>query len=218
MILTAKNWPFLRIYLLFFILGTTLAVLGKILFFPQKIQSLDQKFAFPSSVALSQWEFVSSTSITSILQRYNYRQGDNTLMIDAEIQSRSEGSINRMLMTYYKLKPATLPFIQTYLPNQGYTASFKLKDRLYLTACLNPIGDSTITEQQFISNRYKFGWGISRTFLWLIGQQDLFDGRCLWTIISSPLPDSPTESDLQKTYLKLEQAWFDWSHFWKGRW
>ena len=53
---------------------------------------------------------------------------------------------------------------------------------------------------------------------YVMGQVDIFDGRCLWTNISFPLPPNATETDLQFTAARLERAWLDWSDFWQGRW
>jgi len=220
MIFIKKNWTSVQNYLFLFIFGCILAILSKILLFPGTSQLLDEEFSFPPSVPLSKWEFVSTNVAPSDKNHhlYKYRQGDDSLTIDVEHRFRDNGSINRQLMVYYKNQGARLQLSEKYEPNKGYIAFFKKKDNLYLTACLNPVGESTITQQQFVSNRYKYGWSIGRVLLWLIGQQDLFDGRCLWTNIFSPLPKNATESDLNQTAAKLEQAWQDWSNYWKGRW
>ena len=54
----------------------------------------------------------------------------------------------------------------------------------YLGSCINAKGEATVTLSQYNQNRYLHGWGLTRTFLWLIGQQDLVEYRCLWTIMS----------------------------------
>lgn len=55
-----------------------------------------------------------------------------------------------------------------------------------------------------LQNKYKYGWNIQRTLLWLIGCKDLFETACLWTLISSPVASNLDFAALAKAYQNLE--------------
>ena len=218
MTLVEKNWTSLRTYLLFFLLGSALTVLIKMLFLADpNNKSPDQIFSFPSTVPLKGWQFVSSGPAPKnpTHQIYRYRQGEDRLTIDAENEYRFDGGSGRQLMQYYNVKIGSVALTEKYIPNKGYIAIFQKDQDLYLTSCLNPVGQSTVNDQEFFHNRYRYGWSPKRTLLWLMGQEDIFDGRCLWTNISTPLS---SKSDLTQAADKLERAWLEWSNFWQGRW
>lgn len=96
----------------------------------------------------------------------------------------------------------------------GYHAIFDYQDRLYLTACVNPRGISTVTREQFDDNASSQVLERDVLIGWLLGQQDLRDRRCLFTLISTPLP---ANSDRQERSEKLEKLWVSWYEWWKPR-
>ncbi len=216
-----KRWNYLRTYILLLLLGCTVAVLAKVALFPLKQKkSLDENFIFPTKIPLGQWEAEASSKIDnkSAHHVYQYHQGTDKLRIDAVSNYRSDGSVPRMLMLNYNTRAGQIPMLQKYIPKKGYVIFFKKDHQLYLSSCLNPRGESTINDQQFLKNRYSYGWSVERTALWAMGQKDLFDGRCLWTTISSPLSPGADDKEIEKNNSKLEQAWLDWLNFWNGRW
>jgi cyanosortase A-associated protein len=96
----------------------------------------------------------------------------------------------------------------------GYYATFTHQNRAYLTACINPRGISTVTQEQFIDNASAQAMDREVIVSWLLGQKDLRDRRCLWTLMSTPLN---TNSDLGTTNQKLEKIWFLWYEWWQPR-
>ncbi|WP_234376125.1 MULTISPECIES: cyanoexosortase A system-associated protein [unclassified Synechocystis] len=81
-----------------------------------------------------------------------------------------------------------------------------------ITACLNPNAPSTLTEQQFISNKYRHNLHF---FAWLAGQKDLTDSSCLWTLISAPIAPDATPDEITQTFQQLETAWVEWYQWWQ---
>lgn len=96
----------------------------------------------------------------------------------------------------------------------GYYAAFTYQDRAYLTACINPRGISTVTKEQFDDNASDRAMDRDVLISWLLGQRDLRDRRCLWTLISTPLT---ADSDHNAITQKLEKIWISWYEWWKPK-
>ncbi|PZO40612.1 MAG: cyanoexosortase A system-associated protein [Pseudanabaena frigida] len=96
----------------------------------------------------------------------------------------------------------------------GYYAIFNYQNRAYLTACINPRGISTVTKEQFDDNASDRAMDRDVVIAWLLGQKDLRDRRCLWTLMSTPLR---SESDRDATDRKLEKIWISWYEWWQPR-
>jgi len=96
----------------------------------------------------------------------------------------------------------------------GYYANFTYQNRAYLTACINPRGISTVTKEQFVDNASDRALDRDVVIGWLLGQKDLRDRRCLWTLMSTPIT---SESDRNATNQKLEKTWISWYEWWKPR-
>lgn len=95
----------------------------------------------------------------------------------------------------------------------GYYNLFAYQQRAYLNACINSRGGSTITQLQFMFNRYVYDTRLNRIMPWLLGQAPLKDRRCLWAHLSIPLKNSSPED----AYRILETAWFSWYQWWYPR-
>ena len=96
----------------------------------------------------------------------------------------------------------------------GHYATFDFQNRTYLTACINPRGISTVTKEQFEDNASDRALDRDVVIGWLLGQKDLRDRRCLWTVMSTPItPDSDRNAANQK----LEKTWISWYEWWKSR-
>ena len=87
------------------------------------------------------------------------------------------------------------------------------KQRAYLSACINPQGNSPLTGIEFKQNGNLNALNLKRLVSWLLSQDSLRDSRCYWTLLSVPLKDS----SLGDAYQTLETAWFSWYRWWKSR-
>lgn len=94
----------------------------------------------------------------------------------------------------------------------GYYAMFTYQNQAYLTACINPRGISSVTKEQFDDNASDRAMDREVIISWLLGQKDLRDRRCLWTLMSTPLA-ADQNSDV--TNQKLEKIWISWYEWWK---
>jgi len=94
----------------------------------------------------------------------------------------------------------------------GYYAMFTYQNQAYLTACINPRGISSVTKEQFDDNASDRAMDREVIISWLLGQKDLRDRRCLWTLMSTPLA---ADKDSAATNQKLEKIWISWYEWWK---
>jgi cyanosortase A-associated protein len=103
---------------------------------------------------------------------------------------------------------------KTVRDSTGYYAAFEYQNRAYVTACINPRGISTVTKEQFEDNASDRATDRDVVIGWLLGQKDLRDRRCLWTLMSTPIE---SDSDRNAANQKLEKTWTLWYEWWKLR-
>lgn len=231
------EWKQTRISLLGLVLLSLVGVLIYKIIVPKQTEKISnsQEVIIPDNVPLSQWKLVetkpldqpkteSSKPETSLGQKYHYT--NNQERLKAEIKySKYYGNFNQFLMKDMRMPVGTIyPYIR-YQKGIGHYAFFEHENATYLGSCINAKGEATVTLSQYNKNRYLHGWGLTRTFLWLIGQQDLVEYRCLWTIMSIPSSSEeldftinidPNKKELNETEKKLEEAWLDWHSWWKN--
>jgi cyanosortase A-associated protein len=175
-----------------------------------------QTFPYPEQITLPSWQF--KTSEKAIVdgqppgQRYTVQKDDLTAQISAFNQPYSDGNISRLLVAYTDAKPATVYIHPLEHPKTGYFGAFVFENQAYISACLNPNGLSTVTEQQFVSNQYRYNL---KLLGWLAGQQDLTDSSCLWTLISAPIAPNSTPDEIAQIFQQLETLWVEWYGWWQ---
>ncbi|MBE9174573.1 cyanoexosortase A system-associated protein [Synechocystis salina LEGE 06155] len=184
---------------------------------PGRVKTLsEQPFPYPQQVTLPSWQLKSSE--TAIIagkspgQRYILQKGDTTATIAAFHQLHTDGNVSRLLVTYTDARPATVYIHPVEHTETGHFGAFVFENQAHITACLNPNAPSTLTEQQFISNKYRHNLHF---FAWLAGQKDLTDSSCLWTLISTPIAPDATPDEITQTFKQLETAWVEWYQWWQ---
>ena len=208
--------------LLAVMIATTLA-LGKSLVHPITKSPHFTDFIFPESVPLKQWKLLTSDSINThsfespehpsgnfVSGRY-YRYGQNQKFLDIEM--RYLINTNGDLKSFITHKTGELVSVLREDPNRGFYSVFSHDGKVYLSACINSRGGSTITSDQFNRNRMIYDARLDRLVLWFLGQAKLKDRRCLWANLSLPLDH---HSSTEETYRTLETVWYDWYNWWKS--
>ena len=204
-----------RILFLALTCGTVFLFLGRIIIAPSTAKP---NYSFPTVVPLPEWKFLESQPLGEFAdqhsklvagRRYQYRQQDLPLEIEMRYLAPADGDVQR-----YVRESFALPYSPTIreLEGVGFYSSLVYQQRVYLSACINSRGGTTVTFRQFVrnQNRYHLGW--ERTLPWLLGQQSFSDPRCLWAQLSMPLKDTARESQQV-----LEQAWETWYQWWQPR-
>lgn len=222
-------WQSLRSGLLAITFTSITLILWQTLFTNQT-QSPDKAqlkpFDFPKTVPLDRWKPIEATPLQTLKephtingQQYEYLDQEQKLQIETRYEPYTDGNVSRLLVVYTPIEAATVNLNLRYQEDTGYYTLFADDEQLYLSACINSQGGSTVTEQQFIRNRYGNDLTPQRIFWWILGQNDLLDVSCLWTLISTPLhPEVRENSELLTQKIEvLETAWFDWYGWWQTR-
>ncbi|WP_448561995.1 cyanoexosortase A system-associated protein [Trichothermofontia sp.] len=201
--------------------------------------------ALPDAPPLPGWQLTQSTPIAIALidgsrasHAYHFQRDNQVLTIHIHyLAPWTDGNNSRFLFVNTALRTANAQLQARSHPETGFYGVLTTQGRAYLTACINPQGKSTITQQQTAQNRYTTGLRLGRVLRWLLGQGALLDGRCLWTLMAIPL--TPVPASLPKrsepvgladgldpaapiapitpeqAYAILESAWVPWHRWWQ---
>ena len=226
MTLSTNRWQTVRIGVCAVLLAGILVETGRALLMPtvdkgKIVVSTAKSIQFPAKIPLSDWQLVKSKAIEpsegrAIGHFYQYRNQDNkTVDIQVHYENYVEGNIGRLMMVHGIAPPASafLSIKEQY--HTGFYALTSYNNRAYLSACINPVGKSTATSNQFTRNKYEHGFSYTRTLGWFAGLNDLVDAHCLWTAISTPIPANVDEALLAEKYQTLETIWGQWYDWWR---
>jgi cyanosortase A-associated protein len=176
-------------------------------------------FEFPNSIPLNNWQQLDSKPLNITAQSdsperlasgrsYQYTKGNTQMEIEARYIVGSRGYVESYIDKYTDINPEALK--AEYSKGIGYYYLFKDNHRAYLSSCISPRSQSTVTQKQFASNRYQADLNPTIFLNWLFGKASIRDSRCLWVQLSIPLNTSET----QNTYSTLQAAWSDWYRWW----
>ncbi len=218
-----KRLTQIRISILALLSVGVVLVLAKSILSPSGRTSKLAPLTFPETVSLSAWKPVDSKPVPgqsgkkhdTYLGGMHYRYIQNGLPLDIEMRyvANTDGDVKGYLKKYTTIPSSADKFkpISRQKEGIGLYNLFVYDGRAYLSACINPRGDTTVTGEQFRKNRAIYDMRAERIVPWLFGQKELRDNRCLWGLLSTPLKNSSPE----KAYETLEQAWVSWYQWWQ---
>ncbi len=232
----------IRLSLLAAVATISVIVLGKTLL-QKDTKTTNVSYSFPTTVPLSGWQFVDSSPLSlnqdkqptgqneqprelaetkpgeiAAAQVYRFEQRGVTLEAKTHyIAPATEGNVTRYIFVYSSLRGANATMQQRQQPTVGSYGVLTHEGRAYLTACTTNQGGSTVTEQQFTQNRSSQDLNVGNIIVWLAGQRDLIDHRCLWTLMSVPIAGGTTATPdaIERAYRQLETAWVPWHQWWQ---
>lgn len=219
-----KCWDNIRIWLVAAIFGGVLAVLGNSILYPSVSDRAPSKFVFPTTISLPGWQALASSplinqtteKLTKYIsgRQYRYSQKDWFLDIEMRYLANTNGDIKGLIKNYKNIPNYTDKIVPILRQQEGigFYSLFVHSERAYLSACINPRGGSTVTDEQFRNNRIIYDVRLRRLIPWLLGRAELRDMRCLWAHLSIPLKDY---SAVENAYQTLEQAWVPWYQWWQ---
>ena len=189
---------------------------------PQREPRATEIFAYPPEITLPSWQLLETQGMTTGNQPpgWHYRlqhrrlEPKMTAQILTVYQPYSDGNVSRLVAAYTEAKPAMVYIHTLEHPETGYFGAFLFQDQAYLSACVNPRGRSTVTEQQFAGNRYRYNLQLWKG---LSGQGDWSDSRCLWTLLSTAIAPQSSPAEIAETFENLETAWVEWCQWWKHK-
>lgn len=213
--------PSLRVTWLALLCGGVLVTLAKVLWFIPT-RTIAAPTVLADAIELPEWRSQSPQSLPipeakakelRAAALYQYDQGDRQLNIEMRYLEKSDTSVRNLMLQYGKATP-TVPFENTVRHGQaGYYSLFTEGDTAYLSSCINPKGETTVTAAQFTQNRYAYDLRFDRAIPILLGQVSLQDSRCLWTYMT--LAIAPNTAD-ETAYPVLEAAWKHWQTHWQS--
>ncbi|XHX81113.1 MAG: cyanoexosortase A system-associated protein [Stenomitos frigidus ULC029] len=214
----AKLWQPLRLSILVLTCSGALYVMGKAALTP-KAANTQPSYSLPVSVPLPQWQPLPSKPLETIAEsiasrEYPYRRNAQSLTVALRYMV-GDGDVNRFLFVFTPIRQANTRLVMKYQPGIGFYGVLPHQERAYLSACISPRGESTVTAQQFVQNHRTHDLTFDRLLPWLLGRQPLLDRRCLWTLMSVPLTAKAGSAELDTAYKTLENAWFDWYRWWR---
>ncbi|MDY6939199.1 MAG: cyanoexosortase A system-associated protein [Cyanobacteriota bacterium] len=220
-------WQKLRGPIVIFQLVLLGFVFARVLFDP--LFGRRQPVDFPVTVPLTDWESIDSERLKAIAKgeeeygstvlggrRYEYAREDlpQPLAIDLRYVVETSGEVDVFVRKYSSIAFSSSQISlqlahQTGIGDYGFLLD---GDRAYLTACINPRGNSTFNREQYRHNQDIYDAQLGRVPAWLFRREKWRDDRCLWTLMSMPLSEADPE-DAQRI---LERAWFDWYRWWSA--
>ena len=208
------------------LLATTAIVtaftLGKSVVDPQTV-STDNNYTFPESVELPQWQLSVTKPVDADLvkppayisgdfvagKHYQYLQSGKYLDIEMRYLANTDGDLKSFITT----QTGELSSVLKQDKDIGLYSLYTQEDKAYLSACINPRGNTTVTSDGFNRNLMTHDTRLWRIFPWLLGQADFRDKRCLWAHLSTSLNN---DVGVDETYKTLEIAWRDWYQYWRS--
>lgn len=216
--MTNPVWQATRMLLLVLTFGGAIFVLGKAIVTP-KATKAQFSSRLPATVPLAAWQAVSSTTLPPMPeaiagQQYEYRRQQQSLTVQMRYMPE-DGDVNRFLFAYTPIRQDNKRLVLKYQPTTGFYGVLPYQERAYLSACISPRGESTVTAQQFVQHLRVHTLTANRIWPWLSGKQSLLDRRCLWTLMSIPLAAKADPIALDKAYKTLEEVWISWYRWWQ---
>jgi cyanosortase A-associated protein len=212
----AKSFEKIRLPLLVAVFGGTIAAwsIGSktpLLPFPEVAP-----YTLPAQIPLVGWEPVGYSPLPVPSDRppiaagvYRYRQNGSELVIEVHYLTATKGDV-RQFARWYTSLPENITGEISRTENIGSQEIFSHGNRLYLSSCIHPAGKTTVTGNEYIQNKLRFGTGIDRLGGWLIGTKTISDRRCLWSLLSLPI-DNPSSLDATRQRLQVSwELWYDW--------
>ncbi|WP_218080800.1 cyanoexosortase A system-associated protein [Anthocerotibacter panamensis] len=208
-----KFWSWLRLLLHGLTFGAVALVLLKSIFDPALARREPPFLALPHILNIPGWQQIDREPLAKLPQplkmtsgqRYRLRQDQKTLEIEARFIVDANGDIPTYVR--YTVTNSPAKWLVREQAGRGSYVLFSYEGQAYLSTCINPRGETTITQQQFMQNRYRYDLTPTRLGSWLLGREEVLDRRCLWTQLILPL-DTPVPD---ATYQHLEAIWSSWS-------
>lgn len=211
------HWQPIRLSLLVLTCGSALGLMGKAIVTPRAITQPSS--SLPASIPLPHWQLSLSTPLQTIPEsvasrEYPYRREGQSLNVSLRYMM-GDGDVNRFLFVFTPIRQENTRLVVKYQAGVGFYGVLSHQGRAYLSACMSPRGESTVTAQQFVQNHRTHDLTPDRILPWLVGEQPLLDRRCLWTLMSVPLTTNAGSAEVDTAYKTLEDAWFSWYRWWQ---
>lgn len=183
--------------------------------------------SFSEKIALNSWRLIKAEELTdrdrdlpnnaNVLntgKRYIYQKQGIPLTIEMRYLIGVKSGVKDFLVNRTDIPVEVIEKADEHnLKSLGSYLLFSDRSTAYLSTCINPLGNTTNTLEQFLSNRFIYDLQFSNLLLWLLGKHSLIDLRCIWVHMSIPIDGSNPET----TYPTLTKVWINWHYWWNSR-
>jgi cyanosortase A-associated protein len=142
--------------------------------------------------------------------RYVYQTGSTILEAEVRYLESASGDLASYWRRRTGLTAEPKPRLQAGIGSHQIS---RTEDGVWLDACLDRLGYSTATAQQFDANRRLHDRSLRRLSLWILARRPLEDRRCLWVHLALTGVANPEEESVRL----LESFWTEWRGAWRGR-
>ena len=221
-----KHWPKLRIILLAATFSGALLTLGKLILVPTGSDRKALTFDLPATVPLKDWAFVGSDPLRTqsaqspgllssvdeqSIAAHHYQYAQKGVQLEIEMRYFSDSFIDVPSIVRESSLTARAPTIALHDQFKiGAYALFNQQGRTYLSACIRPSGQTTVSDRQFHQSQNSVEVLSERFLPWILGQASLRDLRCLWANLSIP-----STASLETSEQILRNVWVNWQPWWK---
>lgn len=204
------------------IAATTLATL----MIPQVGRKDIPPLSFPSQLSLSGWNEKSSVSLvkqpktgtTPRLHRlqsgqeYTYENQAQEVTVALRFFAPTFGEIENYIKRTYDepIQSAYEEGETNYLPNYGQYRLFEDGTEAYLSACLTPEGESTVSVTDYVNKTNAGIFQVRGLIPRLLGERSLRERRCLWVNLSTPLNGNTPANSYQVLEAVFQQGYSQW--------
>ncbi len=181
---------------------------------PSQAETNYTPYTFAARVPLTGWQDVASEPLRSIppllaydelmvAHRYRYQNEDHPLSVEVRYLVDTEGDVDTYARAFTPERASTAAERRN---TAGSYRLYTVGNQAVLSACVNPRGGSTVSAEQFRTNRKAHDLQPTRLVPWLLNREYLFDNRCLWTQMTVPL----TNTTVETAFRSLENSWIAW--------
>ncbi len=197
--------------------------LGKSVAHPEVASPSVKDYTFPEYVMLPQWKLLTSKPVNSHLvqppayisgdfiagKHYRYLKNGKNLDIEMRYLANTNGDLKSFITSQTGDLSSGLKQDKT----GGFYSLYIYESKAYLSTCINPLGHSTVTSDQFKRNIMIHNNHLQRIIPWLTGKAEFQDKRCMWAHLSTSLEG---DAAVDEAYETLETTWHDWQSYWRS--
>ncbi|QDZ41234.1 cyanoexosortase A system-associated protein [Euhalothece natronophila Z-M001] len=179
---------------------------------------------FPSQITLAGWNLENSEPLvdepeTELSlhrlrsgQEYEYQQGDNEIAIALRLYSPTFGNVESYVRRIYgsSHREAYREGEDRYLSGIGNYRVFHDEETAYLTACVAPEGESTVSVSDYVNQTNATVFSPQGVIPRVLAQRSLRERRCLWVHLSTPLQGESPEAREEVLEEAFEEGFPKW--------
>ncbi|MGL5033801.1 MAG: archaeosortase/exosortase family protein, partial [Microcystaceae cyanobacterium] len=169
------------------------------------LKSSDKEYKEPAPITTEIEEAPKSNQIKVERQTYRYQKSELELTADFHYLHSTTGEIKSYYENFQHF--SHLPKLEEPIKKTGDRGSYYLftdSQYQYLTACINPLGESVVSQAEFNDSFYRAYRNPSQW--WNFLRSSFRDQRCIWGQLTLPLTTKKTE---------LNTLWPEFVRYWQ---